>query len=117
MSDGRAGRPEGQRAGRPELRRLMRIGNLIKVLLLLLGIGLLLLIVILAGPSRIWGASKEVNLTFILSGLMVFALYLFVRSLRWHVMLKVIKDDVRLRDFMPFIISLCLNIIRNSSSD
>lgn len=79
----------------------MRIRNLVNVLLFLLGAGILGLMVVLAGPSGIWKASKEADWKFTVSGLVVFASYLFVRSLRWHVMVKVIKDDVRLRSFMP----------------
>jgi len=79
----------------------MRIRNLINVLLFFLGVGILVLIVILAGPSNIWDASKKADLIFMTSGLLVFVLYLFVRSLRWHLMLKTTKDDIKLREFIP----------------
>jgi len=79
----------------------MRIRNLINVLLFFLGVGILVLIVILAGPSNIWDASKKADLIFMTLGLLVFVLYLFVRSLRWHLMLKTTKDDIKLREFIP----------------
>jgi len=79
----------------------MRIRGLVNVFLFLLGAGILGLMITLAGPSRIWEASKGADWRFTVSGLVVFAAYLFVRSLRWHVMVRAIKDDVKLRDFMP----------------
>ncbi len=79
----------------------MRIRSLVNILLFLLGAGILGLIVVLAGPSEIWKASKEADWAFTVSGLVVFASYLFVRSLRWHVMVKVIKEDVSWKNFMP----------------
>ncbi len=79
----------------------MRIRGLINILLFLLGAGILGLIVVLAGPSEIWKASKEADWKSTVSGLVVFASYLFVRSLRWHVMVKVITEDVSWKNFMP----------------
>ncbi|MBC8232992.1 flippase-like domain-containing protein [bacterium] len=75
--------------------------TIINLSLSLSGIGILVLIVILAGPSNIWDASKKADLIFMTSGLLVFVLYLFVRSLRWHVMLKATKSDIKLREFIP----------------
>lgn len=97
----------------------MRIRNLINVLLFFLGIGILGLMVVLAGPSKIWDASKKANPIFAVSGLLVFVLYLFVRSLRWHTMLKVIKDDVKLREFVPlyFINFMISNITPGRSGE
>ena len=79
----------------------MRIRSLVNILLLLLGVGILALMVILKGPLEIWNAFRKADLFFVISGVMIFGLYLFVRSLRWHVMVKVIADNVRLREFMP----------------
>lgn len=79
----------------------MRFRGLVNISLFLLGVGILGLMVVLSGPSKIWEAAKGADWLFIVSGLAVFALYLFVRSLRWHVMIKAIKNDVKLVEFMP----------------
>ena len=79
----------------------MRIRNLINVLLFFLGVSILGLIVIWAGPSNIWDASKKAEPISMTFGTLVFALYLLVRSLRWHVMLKATKSDIKLREFIP----------------
>lgn len=97
----------------------MQAKSLIKILLFVLGIGILALMVIISGPSNIWNAAKGSDWQFAVSGLVVFALYLFVRSLRWHVMLKAIKDDVKLGDFMPiyFINFMISNITPGRSGE
>ncbi|MFC1713114.1 lysylphosphatidylglycerol synthase transmembrane domain-containing protein [Candidatus Poribacteria bacterium] len=79
----------------------MRIRSLVNILLFLLGVSILGLMVVLADPSEIWEASKKTDWKFTVSGLVVFTSYLFVRSLRWHAMVKVIKEDVSWKDFMP----------------
>lgn len=73
----------------------------INLLLFLLGLSILALMVFLAGPSKIWDASKKAEPISTTSGLLAFAFYLFVRSLRWHVMLKATKEDIKLRELIP----------------
>lgn len=79
----------------------MRIRKSINILLFILGVGILGLMVFWAGPSKIWDALKKADLIILAIALLVFALYLFVRSLRWYTMLSVIKSDVKLREFVP----------------
>jgi len=75
--------------------------KLFNLLLFFLGLCILGLMVVLADPSKIWDALKKADLIFMVSGLLVFVFYLFVRSLRWHVMLKATKEDVKLRELVP----------------
>lgn len=79
----------------------MRIRKLINLLLSLSGLCILVLMVVWAGPSKIWGASKKADLILMTSGTLVFASHLFVRSLRWHVMLKATNADIKLKEFIP----------------
>ena len=79
----------------------MRFRSLVNTLLFLLGVGILALMIVLKGPSEVWNACRGANLAFVISGVVSFALYLFVRSLRWHVMVRAIADNVKLREFMP----------------
>lgn len=97
----------------------MRIRNSINILLFFLGLGILVLIVVWAGPSKIWNASKRANLIFMVPAVLIFALYLFVRSLRWHTMLKKVKDDVKVKKFTPiyFINFMVSNITPGRSGE
>ncbi|HIE27579.1 TPA: flippase-like domain-containing protein [Candidatus Poribacteria bacterium] len=75
--------------------------TIINLLLLLLGLCILALMVFWAGPVKIWSASKKANAVFMVSGLLIFVFYLFMRSLRWYVMLKATKDDIKLKELIP----------------
>ncbi|MBM3240338.1 flippase-like domain-containing protein [Candidatus Poribacteria bacterium] len=75
--------------------------NIINLLLSLSGLCILALMVVWAGPSKIWDASKKADLILTTSGTLVFASHLFVRSLRWHVMLKTVRNEIKLREFIP----------------
>ncbi|MFQ6043784.1 MAG: lysylphosphatidylglycerol synthase transmembrane domain-containing protein, partial [Candidatus Poribacteria bacterium] len=75
--------------------------TIINLLLFLSGLCILALMVFWAGPSKIWSASKKANSIFMILGAMIFVLYLFVRSLRWYVMLKATKNDIKLRELIP----------------
>jgi len=79
----------------------MRNRNLVNILLFILGIGILGALVIWSGPGKSWNALKKAELPLMFSGLFVFAFYLFVRSLRWYTMLKLIKNELKLREFVP----------------
>jgi len=75
--------------------------TIINLLLFLLGLCILALMVLWAGPSKIWEASKKADLFFTIFGILTFAFYLLVRSLRWYVMLKATGDDIKLKELIP----------------
>jgi uncharacterized protein (TIRG00374 family) len=75
--------------------------TIINLLLSLSGLYILALMVVMAGPSKIWDASKKADLILMTSGTLVFAFHLFVRALRWYVMLKTVRNEIKLREFIP----------------
>ncbi len=75
--------------------------TIINFLLLLAGIGILALLVILAGPSKIVDAAKDVHIGYMLAGVFLFLFALVVRAARWYILLKYLKTNITFTRFLP----------------
>ncbi len=75
---------------------------IIKSILLAVGFFLLFLLIHRAGFSEVVATVRQAKLFFALLGVLAYLIVIFLRSLRWFLLVKIIKEKISYKQFLPF---------------
>ena len=75
--------------------------NKLRLILFLIGLSLLFALIYRVGFSEIIKIISGANIYIALSGIFVYLILIFIRSLKWFLLTRIIKDTISYRQFFP----------------
>ncbi|MBI2041615.1 MAG: flippase-like domain-containing protein [Candidatus Nealsonbacteria bacterium] len=79
----------------------MSLSKIAKLIIFLIGLGLLFFLIYRVGPSEIVKAFSEAKLYYIVSAVFVYILLIATRSLKWFLMVRIFENKIKYRQFLP----------------